>query len=156
MDRRSFVKGAGAGLLVAAADARAQPAQRVYRLGILRPTAAVSDDRFAGGIPRAMADRGYTVGVNLVLEQRFAGGDVAALPRLARELVESRVDAIVTVGTAAARAAKAATTTIPIVVYGNLDPVAAGLVASLGRPGATSPASSSRPRARWRPRSSNC
>ena len=135
MDRRSFVKGAGAGLLVAAADARAQPAQRVYRLGILRPTAAVSDDRFAGGIPRAMADRGYTVGVNLVLEQRFAGGDVAALPRLARELVESRVDAIVTVGTAAARAAKAATTTIPIVVYGNLDPVAAGLVASLGRPG---------------------
>ena len=135
MDRRSFVRGAGGSLLVAAMEARAQPAQRVYRLGILRPTAAVSDDRFAGGIPRAMADRGYTVGVNLVLEQRFAGGDVAALPRLARELVELRVDAIVTVGTAAARAAKAATTTIPIVVYGNLDPVAAGLVASLGRPG---------------------
>ena len=135
MDRRSFVKGAGGSLLVAAMEARAQPAQRVYRLGILRPTAAVSDDRFAGGIPRAMADRGYTVGVNLLLEQRFAGGDVAALPRLARELVELRVDAIVTVGTAAARAAKAATTTIPIVVYGNLDPVAAGLVASLGRPG---------------------
>ena len=85
-----FVKRAGAGLLVAAADARAQPAQRVYRLGILRPTAAVSDDRFAGGIPRAMADRGYTVGVNLVMEQRFAGGDITALPRLAREFVAHR------------------------------------------------------------------
>jgi len=135
MDRRRFVKVAGGGLLSAATGAWAQPVQRVYRLGVLRPTAAVSDDRFAGGIPRAMADLGYTVGANLLLEQRYAGGDVAALPRLARELVALRVDAIVAVGTAAARAAKAATTTIPIVVYGNLDPVAAGLVASLGRPG---------------------
>jgi putative tryptophan/tyrosine transport system substrate-binding protein len=135
MDRRRFVEVAGAGLLVAATAARAQPAPRVYRLGVLRPTSAVSDDRFAGGIPHAMAERGYAVGTNLVLEQRFAGGDAAALPQLARELAALRVDAIVAVGTAASRAAKAATTTIPIVVYGNLDPVASGLVASLGRPG---------------------
>ena len=74
MDRRRFVKVAGAGMLVAAANARAQPAPRVYRLGILRPTAPFRDDRIAGGIPRALAELGYTEGTNLVIGQRFANG----------------------------------------------------------------------------------
>lgn len=135
MDRRRFVEVAGACLLGAAAGARAQPAPRVYRLGILRPTAPFRDDRIAGGIPRALAELGYTEGTNLVIEQRFANGAATALPGLARELVALGVDAVVAVGTAAARAAKDATTTIPIVIYGNLDPVASGLAASLARPG---------------------
>jgi putative tryptophan/tyrosine transport system substrate-binding protein len=135
MDRRSFVKVAGAGLLVGAADARAQPVPRVYRLGILRPTAPFRDDRIAGGIPRALAAMGYTEGTNLVIEQRFANGSATALPGLARELVALGMDVIVAVGTAASRAAKDATATVPIVIYGNLDPVASGLAASLARPG---------------------
>lgn len=74
-------------------------------------------------------------GANLVIEQRFASGNAVTLPALARELVALRMDVIVAVGTAAARAAKDATATIPIVIYGNLDPVASGLAASLARPG---------------------
>ncbi|MBK9115026.1 MAG: ABC transporter substrate-binding protein [Betaproteobacteria bacterium] len=135
MDRRSFAKVAGGGLLVAATGARAQPAPRVRRLGILRPTAPFGDDRIANGIPRALAELGYVDGANLVLEQRYADGRAAALPALARELVALKPDAIVAVGAASARAAKDATATIPIVIYGNLDPVATGLAASLAQPG---------------------
>ncbi len=136
MNRRSFVGVAGGALLVAATAARAQPAPRVHRLGILRPTAPFSGaNRIADGIPRALAALGYVEGANLVVEQRFAHGRVAALPELARELVALGMDAIVAVGAAAARAAKDATATIPIVIYGNLDPVASGLAASLARPG---------------------
>jgi putative ABC transport system substrate-binding protein len=135
MNRRSFVTMAGAGLLAAAGAPHAQPTTRVYRLGVLRPTMPPSDDPLADGIPRALAELGYVAGRNLVLEQRFSGGDAAALPQLARELAALNVDAIVAVGTAAARAAKAATATIPVIIYGNFDPVASGLVASLGRPG---------------------
>lgn len=135
MDRRHFVTLSCGSLLVAAGAPLAQQPARIYKLGILRPTAAASDDRLAGGIPRALANLGYVQGTNLVLEERFSAGNAAALPALARDLVARNVDVIIAVGTAAARAAKAATTSVPIIVYGNLDPVANGLVASLGRPG---------------------
>ncbi|MBK9604897.1 MAG: ABC transporter substrate-binding protein [Betaproteobacteria bacterium] len=74
-------------------------------------------------------------GQNLVLETRYAGGHIDRLPGLARELVQLHCDAIIAVGTSAVRAARAATSTIPIVMFGNFDPVAAGLVDSLARPG---------------------
>ena len=84
---------------------------------------------------QALQERGYVEGRNVVFEQRFAEGKVERFPALATELVRLDVDVLVVSSTAAARAAKEATATIPIVVVGLADPVAAGLVASLGRPG---------------------
>ena len=87
------------------------------------------------GIPKALAELGYAQGRNLVIEQRFAEGDAQRLPALARELVDAKVDVIVAVAAPAVRAARAATATLPIVMFGNFDPVALGLVASLARSG---------------------
>jgi putative ABC transport system substrate-binding protein len=111
--------------------AEAQTPGRVYRLGILRPTARDGTDR----IVLTLRELGYVEGQSLVVEPRYADGKLDRLPALARELVKLRMDALVSVGTAATRAAKAATSTIPIVMWGNLDPVAAGFVTSLARPG---------------------
>jgi putative ABC transport system substrate-binding protein len=109
----------------------------MVRVGILRPTAAPSSptDQMAAGIPTALRELGYVEGRNLVVERRWAGGDPERLPVLARELLQAKVDVIVTVGAQATRAVSQATSTVPIVMYGNLDPVALGLVSSLARPG---------------------
>ena len=82
-----------------------------------------------------LRELGYVEGQNLAIEHRFAGGRIERLPELARELVQLKMDVIVAVAPYAIRAARDATATIPIVMYGNLDPVAAGFVASLARPG---------------------
>ena len=82
-----------------------------------------------------MRELGYVEGQNLVIERRYAEGKLDRLPALASELVRLGVDVIVPVGGPAIRAAKAATTTIPIVMFGGSDPVAAGFVTSLARPG---------------------
>jgi putative ABC transport system substrate-binding protein len=85
----------------------------------------------------ALPELGYVEGQNLVIERRWANGNVDRLPGLARELVQLKVDVIVTVGSVALRPARNATTTIPIVMLAGLnpDPVAAGFVASPARPG---------------------
>jgi putative ABC transport system substrate-binding protein len=122
------------GILGAALAGDAQKTGRVYRLGILRPTAPFSSDDEAR-IPAALRELGYIEGQNLVVERRYAEGKLDRLPELARELVRVRVDAIVAVSAGAIRAAKEATTTIPIIMWGLFDPVAEGLVTSLARPG---------------------
>ena len=99
--------------------------------GILKPTSP-EDNR---GLRSALHELGYVEGQNLVVDQRFADGDSASLPALARELVQRQPDVVVAVGAAANRAMRDASTSIPVVMFGNLDPVAAGLVASLGSPG---------------------
>jgi len=111
--------------------ATAQPAGRVHRVGVLRPTALDDTTQFID----ALRSEGYELGKNLLLEQRFAGGDVSRLPGLAQDLVSARPDVILSVGLTATRAIIDSGTTIPIVMFGNLDPVASGLVASLARPG---------------------
>jgi putative ABC transport system substrate-binding protein len=131
--RRAFLAAAGGGLLAWTLAGRAQQPDRTYRLGMIRLTRPT--DLVATGVPLAMREIGYVEGRNLVVEARYAEGSIERLPALARELVERRVDVIVAVGTAAVRAARDATTTIPIVLFGNFDPVAAGLVTSLARPG---------------------
>jgi putative ABC transport system substrate-binding protein len=78
---------------------------------------------------------GYVQGRNLLVEYRWAGGDATRLPALAQELVTARVDVIVAVSAPAIRAARTATSTLPIVMFGNFDPIAMGFVASLARPG---------------------
>jgi len=83
-----------------------------------------------------LRELGYVEGQNIAFESRFAEGKIDQLPGLAAELVGLKVDVIVTSGTPASLAAKQATGTIPIVMAQLADPVGAGLVASLGRPGA--------------------
>jgi ABC-type uncharacterized transport system substrate-binding protein len=136
MRRRVFLA-----LLVAGATlprpAVAQPAGRVYRLGILAPTAppAPAERNVAVIlIPKALHEMGYVPGRDLVVDVRYADGRLDRLPDLARELVRPLPDVIVAISAASVRAVRAATTTTPIVLYGNLDPVAAGLVKSLARP----------------------
>jgi len=87
-------------------------------------------------LQQELARLGYVVGGNLEFEQRFAGGKVETLPSLAAELVALKVDVIVAVSPSAIRAARDATTTIPIVMaFSGEDPVRGGLIASLARPG---------------------
>jgi putative ABC transport system substrate-binding protein len=142
LDRRRFLVWLGLGAVavsvLAPAAAWPQTPGRVHRLGILAPTTAPPrGERKAAVVlaSAALAELGYVQGQNLIVETRYAGGNFDRLPALARELVQLRVDVIVAIGLGAIRAARAATTTIPIVFLGNFDPVAAGLVASLAKPG---------------------
>jgi putative ABC transport system substrate-binding protein len=106
----------------------------VYRIGLLSGGSAAVPDLF-----RLSADNlraiGYIEGQNLVVERWYAEGKLDELPRLVTELLQARVDLIVTVGTPAARSAQQATATIPIIFSLAADPVAAGLVATMARPG---------------------
>jgi putative tryptophan/tyrosine transport system substrate-binding protein len=86
-----------------------------------------------------LRDLGYIEGRNLVVERRYGEWKLERLRDLANELVALKVDVIVAASTPAARAAKQATTTIPIVAVSMGDPVGDDLVASLGSPGGTSP-----------------
>lgn len=109
----------------------AQQAEKVYRVGYLVPRATLEprDEAFRQGL----RDLGYIEGKNLVLEYRLGTRD--QLSALAADLVDLDVDVIVAPGTPPAKAAKAATGTIPIVFSVVADPVGAGFVASLARPG---------------------
>ena len=124
-------------LLAAPRAAEAQPVGRVYRLGILRPTRPPTETEFTPDLRMRSALRklGYVEGRNLIIETRHADEDVQRLPALARELLEARVDVIVAVANSGIRATMNATKTVPIIMWGNLDPVAAGYVQSLARPG---------------------
>ncbi|HEU5296560.1 MAG TPA: ABC transporter substrate-binding protein [Burkholderiaceae bacterium] len=116
----------------------AQPAGKVARIGWFSPYAA-SDPEFQRGrdiFRMALAELGYVEGQDITIEYRWAGGKAERLPRLAAELVKVKVDVIVAQGgLPSALAAQQATKTIPIVIGGAVDPVGAGLVASLARPG---------------------
>jgi len=111
--------------------AQAQPAERVYRIGILGNAPSIYWDEFIQGL----RERGYAEGQNLRVERRYVAGRVERSREFATELVALNVDIIVATGSPAARAAKQATTRIPIVAVLVSDPVAQGLAASLARPG---------------------
>ncbi len=131
--RRRFLHCAAMVLLVGPSRALAQAPGKVYRVGFFSARAgpAAVDEAFV----RGMRELGYTVGRNLVIEYRWADNDLNRLQPLADELVRLKMDVIVTAATPAIRAAMRATKTIPIVIAATADPVGAGLVASLGRPG---------------------
>jgi len=124
----------GAGTL----GVRAQPASRVQRVALLRPTAApTAPDSVSSEIvlAKAFARMGYVEGRNFHLEHRYGDGDPRRLQAHARDLAQQQVDVIVAVSPSAVRAAMEASTTVPIVFFVNQDPVAAGFVQSLARPG---------------------
>lgn len=123
---------AGGALLLAPLLARAQGAQKVYRIGFLSPTApGLRDQAFL----RGMRELGYVEGRNVHIEMRFAEGRPERLPGLAEELIGLKPDVLAVGSTIGARAVKKATTTIPIVFAGSSDPVAGGLVPNLAHPG---------------------
>lgn len=128
--RRRFLL-ATAALFVAPLAAAAQKPRKVYRIGLL------SNNRgpHLGAFARGLQDLGYTEGRNVVVELRSADGRSERLPDLAAELVRLEVDVLVAPDPPSASAAKAATKTIPIVMRSSNDPVVAGLVTSLARPG---------------------
>jgi putative ABC transport system substrate-binding protein len=132
VDRRSFIGTLAAGLLAAPRAAEAQSAGKLYRIGLLSPT---SQSLGIEPIRVGLRTLGYVEGHNLVIEYRSAEGRFDRLPDLAAELVRLHVDVIVALVTQASLAAKNATSTIPIVMMAVGDPVGAGLVASLARPG---------------------
>jgi putative ABC transport system substrate-binding protein len=120
-------------LLAVPLAAAAQPPGQVYRIGFLStnpPPARVWDALLEG-----LRERGYIEGRNLIFERRFSEGHAERFPEFAAELVRLKVDLIIVPTTPAALAAKHATQTIPIVMPAAIDPVGAGLVASLARPG---------------------
>jgi putative ABC transport system substrate-binding protein len=113
----------------------AQQPARVYRIGILSLT-SFEDTTLAAVTTEGLARLGYVVGRNLVVEDKFADGKMERLPALAVELVRLKVDVIVAGSAVSVRAARDATTTIPIVMsFSGEDPVKSGFVTSLSRPG---------------------
>jgi putative ABC transport system substrate-binding protein len=121
------------GLTLAPLAAEAQQAEKVARIAFLSTSSAASG--FADAFTQGLQEFGYVEGRNIRIEYRWADGHYDRLPRLAKELVELKVDLIVCTGGApSARAAKAATKTIPV-VFLTRDPVATGLVTSVARPG---------------------
>ena len=135
MNRRTFIIDAAFGVFVAPLAVRAQQKGKVYRIGFLGPANASSWASYIAALRQGLRELGYEEGKNLVIEYRWAEQDLDRLPKLASELVSLKVDLIVTDGTPGSRAAKQATTTIPVVMAAVGDPVRSGLVASLARPG---------------------
>ena len=134
ISRRRIVIG-GIALLAAPRLSEGQPTGKVRRIGFLGSTSPKSHGVFLDAFRDELHQRGYVEGKNLSIEYRWAENDYGRLPALAAQLVGLNVDLILTHGTPGGRAAKAATTTIPIVVAITGDAVATGLVQSLARPG---------------------
>ena len=140
--RRAFLGTVAGGLLALPLTAEAEQAGKVYRVGFILTTARPSD--MAGPEPvnpptrafvRGLRTLGYVEGQNLILERRSAEGRFEQFGEIVAELVRLQADVIVTAGDSMARAAKAVTTTVPIVMASSLDPVGAGVIRTLARPG---------------------
>jgi putative ABC transport system substrate-binding protein len=146
MRRRAFITllgGAAAGMpFVSRAQ---QPAGRVYRVGYFAITSRERSLHFMKAFEEGLRSLGYRVGENVVIEYRFADGEMGRLPALATDLVGLAVDVIVSGNNVTTVAAMKATTTIPIVMTNSAEPVSAGLVASLARPGGNVTGFSSEP-----------
>ena len=121
--------------LMAPLAADAQPVGKVWRIGVLHTSPPAVNASFVEAFWHRLRELGYVEGQNLAVESRWSHGQVEALPALAAELVRLPVDLIFAGGMTAALAARDATQTILIVFVGVADPVGAGLVASLARPG---------------------
>jgi putative tryptophan/tyrosine transport system substrate-binding protein len=134
MRRREFITVAGGAAVAWPLTARTQP-RTAWRIGMLEPGPQSQSDPFVDAFRDGLRGLGYKEGQDILLEIRWAGGSNEPLVGLAVELVALKVDLLVAVSTPAALAAKRATSTIPIVFTAVGDPVGAGVVPSLARPG---------------------
>ncbi len=123
------------GLLAGPLPAEAQQSGKVYRIGFLGNSSPSADSIRIEAFRKGLHELRYVEGKNIVIEFRYAEGKLDRLPNLAAELVHLKVDVIVARATRAAKAAKNATRTIPIVMAMVADPVRSGIIASLARPG---------------------
>ena len=135
MDRRTFIGIVGSAIVACIQIASAAQSGKVWRVGFLASGPRPPD----GAIPKVLRDElqslGYAEGNEITYEGRWSGGRNDRLPELAAELLARNVELIVAFGSAAAEAAKQASSTVPIVVFSAGDVVETGLIASLARPG---------------------
>ena len=127
MKRREFITLIGGAAAAWPLATRAQQVGKIYRIGILEPIPAARNAANLEALRKGLRELGYVEGRNLIIEYRSADGRAERFPELASELVRLKVDLLVTRGTPAARAAKNATETIPVVM------------ATMGAPGAIVP-----------------
>ncbi len=135
MDRRRFVSACAGSLVITPSIVKAQPAGKVYRVGFLLGATEESVVSLFRALKEGLQELGYIEGRNLVLDRRNGDGKMERLPDLAGELVRAKVEVIVTGTNIHVAAARRATSTIPIVMVFADDPVRAGFVSSLARPG---------------------
>ena len=138
MRRREFMTGIGGIMVTVPIAARAQQQSKIYRVAFVGagpPVSRLLEGPVAKAFVQGLRELGYVEGKNLILEWRSAEGRYERFPEIFRELVSLKVDVLVTVTREGTKAAKDATQTIPIVIVAVTDPVAHGLVHSLGRPG---------------------
>ena len=135
MRRREFITLLGCAAVAWPLPLSAQQAAKMYRIGYLGLTSRAEYAREVEALLKGLRQLGYEEGKNIAIHYQFAGGDYDRLPALAAELVTLKVDVLLTHGTPGARAARQATSTIPIVVMAAADLVSSGLVPSIARPG---------------------
>jgi putative ABC transport system substrate-binding protein len=137
MDRRAFIYAWAGGLLTAPLAAGAQRTDKVYRIGWLSINAPTSAPlrRPSESFLQGLRDDGFAEGQNVIIERRYSEGREDRHTAFVAELIQMKIDLIVTATSAAAHAAKQATSTIPIVMVGVASPERQGLVASLAHPG---------------------
>ena len=116
-------------------DAAAQQSRKLPRVGYLALNNEATGGHILIAFRQTMQELGWVDGQNIIVETRFADGEVGRLPTLVDDLIHLKVDVIVVGSSATTRAAKSATTTIPIVMLASVDAVGEGFVASLARPG---------------------
>lgn len=133
MKRREFIALFGGAAVTCPLAARAQESA-IPKVGYVWIGTPGGTDVSNAGLRQGLTDRGYEIGRNLMLEERYADGDWDRIPALISELLALKVDVLVTVGTVTSLAAQRATSTVPIVCMSG-DPVGAKLVASLSHPG---------------------
>jgi len=135
MNRRTAIRRLATFFLTTASLAHAQQSKKIPRIGFLLATSASANAARNEGFRQGLRELGYLEGKNIIIEWRYGEGKPDRLAAVAAELVRLKVDIIVTGGASSTRAAKETTTTIPIVMAQDPDPVETGVVASLARPG---------------------
>ena len=135
MSGKVFVWLLASAFLITARSTEAQQAKRVPRIGVLVAVSPAVVAARIDALRQGLRELGYIDGQNILIEPRYGEGKLDRLPALARQLVGLKVDIIVSAGGQATRAAREATSTIPIVMTNDPDPVGSGFVASLARPG---------------------
>jgi len=135
IDRRRFIGALTSAVLAAPRSSIAQQSEKLPRIGFVGFNFVETAKPVLTAFRQVLQDRGWTEGKNVLIEYRYAEGNVDRLPALVGELIKLKVDIIVASSSAATRAAKTATSAIPIVMLSSADAIGEGFAASLARPG---------------------